>query len=29
MEKIVGGLQRWCIDHRIKRITDLIGALEA
>jgi dihydroorotate dehydrogenase (NAD+) catalytic subunit len=27
-EKIVDGLQRWCVDHRIKRITDLIGALE-
>jgi dihydroorotate dehydrogenase (NAD+) catalytic subunit len=28
-EKIVDGLERWCIDHRVKRITDLIGALEA
>jgi dihydroorotate dehydrogenase (NAD+) catalytic subunit len=27
-EKIVDGLQRWCVEHRIKRITDLIGALE-
>jgi dihydroorotate dehydrogenase (NAD+) catalytic subunit len=27
-EKIVDGLQRWCAQHRVKRITDLIGALE-
>jgi dihydroorotate dehydrogenase (NAD+) catalytic subunit len=27
-EKIVDGLQRWCVEHRVKRITDLIGALE-
>ena len=27
-EKIVDGLERWCIDHRVKRITDLIGTLE-
>lgn len=27
-EKIVDGLQRWCVEHRIKRITDVIGALE-
>ena len=27
-EKIVDGLARWCADHRIKRITDLIGSLE-
>src|SRR5215467_1589728 len=27
-EKIVDGLERWCFEHRIKRITDLIGALE-
>ncbi|HEY6274340.1 MAG TPA: dihydroorotate dehydrogenase [Terriglobales bacterium] len=28
-EKIVDGLQRWCVEHRVRRITDLIGALEA
>src|SRR5438445_6599412 len=27
-EKIVAGLERWCFEHRVKRITDLIGALE-
>ncbi len=27
-EKIVDGLQRWCVEHRIKRVTDMIGALE-
>jgi dihydroorotate dehydrogenase (NAD+) catalytic subunit len=27
-EKIVDELQRWCVDHRIEKITDLIGALE-
>jgi dihydroorotate dehydrogenase (NAD+) catalytic subunit len=27
-EKIVDGLRRWCIEHRVKRITDLIGGLE-
>jgi dihydroorotate dehydrogenase (NAD+) catalytic subunit len=27
-EKIVDGLQRWCFENRVKRITDLIGALE-
>src|SRR6267154_2505559 len=27
-EKIVDGLQRWCFEHRVKRITDLIGTLE-
>src|SRR3954463_3406508 len=27
-EKIVDGLQRWCFENRIKRITDLIGTLE-
>jgi dihydroorotate dehydrogenase (NAD+) catalytic subunit len=27
-EKIVDGLERWCFEHRVKRITDLIGALE-
>ena len=28
-EKIVDGLQRWCVEHRVRRITDLIGGLEA
>jgi dihydroorotate dehydrogenase (NAD+) catalytic subunit len=27
-EKIIDGLKRWCIQHRVKRITDLIGTLE-
>src|SRR5437763_7063759 len=27
-EKIVDGVRRWCADHRVARITDLIGALE-
>src|SRR6185312_10813162 len=27
-EKIVDGLQRWCVEHRVKRITELIGALQ-
>ena len=27
-EKIVDELYRWCADHRVERITDLIGALE-
>ena len=27
-EKIVDGLQRWCAEHHVKRITDLIGAME-
>jgi len=27
-EKIVDGLQRWCFEHRVARITDLIGTLE-
>jgi len=27
-EKIVDGLERWCREHRVKRVTDLIGALE-
>ena len=25
---LVDGLERWCAEHRVKRITDLIGALE-
>lgn len=28
-EKIVDGVRRWCVEHRIAKITDLIGALEA
>lgn len=27
-EKIVDGVARWCADHRVAKITDLIGALE-
>lgn len=27
-EKIIDGLQRWCVEHRVKRVTDLTGALE-
>jgi dihydroorotate dehydrogenase (NAD+) catalytic subunit len=27
-ERIVSELERWCIDHKVARITDLIGALE-
>jgi dihydroorotate dehydrogenase (NAD+) catalytic subunit len=27
-EKIVEGLERWCVEHRVKKITDLIGAME-
>ncbi len=27
-ERIVAELERWCIDHKVGRITDLIGALE-
>ncbi|HET9184375.1 MAG TPA: dihydroorotate dehydrogenase [Candidatus Angelobacter sp.] len=27
-EKIVDGLQRWCVEHRVSRITDLIGGLQ-
>src|SRR6266567_2608019 len=27
-EKIVDGLQRWCFEHKVARITDLIGAVE-
>lgn len=27
-ERIVSELERWCIDHKVGRITDLIGALE-
>jgi dihydroorotate dehydrogenase (NAD+) catalytic subunit len=28
VEKIVDGLQRWCFENRVKRITDVIGTLE-
>jgi dihydroorotate dehydrogenase (NAD+) catalytic subunit len=28
-EKIIDSLQRWCVEHRVQRITDLIGGLEA
>src|SRR5215813_8738621 len=27
-EKIVDGIQRWCFENRVKRITDLIGGLQ-
>lgn len=27
-EKIVDGVKRWCADHRVDKITDLVGALE-
>ncbi|HLJ88147.1 MAG TPA: dihydroorotate dehydrogenase [Candidatus Angelobacter sp.] len=27
-EKIVDGVTRWCVEHRVTKITDLIGALE-
>jgi dihydroorotate dehydrogenase (NAD+) catalytic subunit len=27
-EKIVDGVGRWCADHRIAKITDLVGALQ-
>ena len=27
-EKVVDALQRWCIEHRVERITDLIGGLQ-
>jgi len=28
-ERIVADLERWCIEHRVKAVTELIGALEA
>jgi dihydroorotate dehydrogenase (NAD+) catalytic subunit len=28
-ERIVGDLERWCIEHRVKAVTDLIGGLES
>ena len=27
-EKVVGALERWCVEHRVKKITDLIGGLQ-
>lgn len=27
-EKIVDGVRRWCAEHRVDKITDLVGALE-
>jgi dihydroorotate dehydrogenase (NAD+) catalytic subunit len=27
-EKIVGALERWCLEHRVQKITDLIGGLQ-
>ena len=27
-EKIVDGLEGWCVEHRVDRIADLIGALQ-
>ena len=27
-EKIVDGLQRWCAENSVSKVTDLIGALE-
>ncbi len=27
-EKIVDGVARWCVEHRVEKITDLIGALD-
>ncbi|HET6843129.1 MAG TPA: dihydroorotate dehydrogenase [Candidatus Angelobacter sp.] len=27
-EKIVDGVRRWCLEHRVAKITDLIGTLE-
>lgn len=27
-EKIVGALERWCVEHRVQKITDLIGGLQ-
>jgi dihydroorotate dehydrogenase (NAD+) catalytic subunit len=28
-ERIVGDLERWCIEHRVKSVTDLTGGLES
>ena len=27
-EKIVDGVRSWCIEHRVERVSDLIGALK-
>ncbi len=27
-EHIVNGLERWCVEHRVSRVTDLIGGLQ-
>jgi len=27
-EKIVDALHRWCVEHQVERITDLIGGLQ-
>jgi hypothetical protein len=27
-ERIVGDLEKWCIENRVRRITDLIGGLD-
>jgi len=27
-ERVVQGLERWCAEHRIARITDIMGSLE-
>ena len=27
-EKIVGALERWCLEHRVQKITDLVGGLQ-
>jgi dihydroorotate dehydrogenase (NAD+) catalytic subunit len=27
-ERILGDLERWCLDHKVRKITDLIGALD-
>ena len=28
-ERIVGDLERWCIDHKVKNVTDLTGGLQS
>ena len=27
-EKMVGALERWCVEHRVKKLTDLIGGMQ-
>ena len=27
-ERIVTDLERWCVEHKVRKITDLVGALE-